>query len=89
MLGLIRLCITPFICLQVQDVATAYTATPTMNFLREFFDMRIIWLPRSPDLSLHNFFLWDYVKDKVFAHNPTSVKELKVKITEVIHFIDV
>ncbi len=49
------------------------------------FSIRIIsknlWLPRSPHLSPCDFFL-GYVKDQVFAHNPTFVEELKVKITD-------
>ncbi len=29
------------------------------------------------------------MKDKVFAHNPTSIEELKVKIAEAIYSINV
>ncbi len=71
----------------------SHIATLTMDFLKEFFNTRIIlknlWPPHSPDLSPCDFFLWDYVKDKVFVHNPTSTEELKVKIMEVIPSTDV
>ncbi len=48
-----------------------------------------LWPPCSPDLSPCDFFYRGYVKDKVFTHNSTSIEELKVKIIEVIHSIDV
>ncbi len=78
-------------CRFQQDGAIAPTAAPTMDFLREFFDTRIIlknlWPPRSPDLLPCDFF-WGYVKDKIFPHNLTSIKELKIKF-KVICSIDV
>ncbi len=80
-------------CQFQQGVTIAHTTAPTVEFLKGFFDTRIIsknlWLSGSPDLSPCNFFLWSYVKIKVFAHNPTSIEELKVKIMKVIHPIDV
>ncbi len=47
-------------CYFQQDGARAHTACATMEFLREFFDDRLIsWTARSPDLMPLNFFLWD------------------------------
>jgi len=37
------------------------------------------WPPRSPDITLLDFFLWGYVKDKVFS---TRITNLKARITE-------
>ncbi|KAJ4444703.1 hypothetical protein ANN_06500 [Periplaneta americana] len=42
------------------------------------------WPPRSPDLTLLNFFLWSYVKDKVYA---TPVRDLRERIVEAIESI--
>jgi len=33
--------------------------------------------PRSPDLTLLNFFLWDYVKDIVYAEESTTREDMK------------
>ena len=46
------------------------------------------WSPRSCDLSPFDFFLWGYVKDKVYADAPQSIKELKVEIRVVIDEIE-
>ncbi|KAJ4444025.1 hypothetical protein ANN_05814 [Periplaneta americana] len=40
--------------------------------------------PRSPDLTLLDFFLWSYVKDKVYA---TPVRDLRKRIIEAIESI--
>ena len=43
------------------------------------------WLPRSPDLTHCDFFLWGYVKGLVYIPPlPTSLEELKQRITEVL-----
>ena len=36
--------------------------------------------PRSPDLTPLDFFLWGYLKDKVYATKPTTVAELREAI---------
>lgn len=36
--------------------------------------------PRSPDLTLMNFFFWGLVKDEVYATKLQSTKELKEAI---------
>ncbi|KOC59090.1 hypothetical protein WH47_10916 [Habropoda laboriosa] len=40
----------------------------------------INWPPRSCDLTPPDFFLWDYVKEKVYANNPKSILQLKDNI---------
>jgi hypothetical protein len=45
----------------------------------------IAWPPRSPDLTLLNFLLWGFVKDRVFAPPlPANVVELLVRIITVV-----
>ena len=46
------------------------------------------WPPRSCDLTRLDFFLWGYVKYKVYADAPQSVQELKEKIRAVIDEIE-
>jgi len=46
------------------------------------------WLPRSPDLTPCNFFLWGFVKDSVYVPSlPTSLKELRDRITHALQTI--
>ena len=35
------------------------------------------WPPRSPDLTVPDFFLWGYLKIKVYASKPKTIDELK------------
>ena len=74
-----------------QDGATCHTATETINLLKEKFGDRIIsrrgtvnWPPRSCDLSLLDFFLWGFLKSKVYANNPQTIQHLKENIIEQI-----
>ena len=70
-----------------QDGATCHTATETMNWLRKHFRSQIIsrgsdfsWPPRSPDLSCCDFFLWGYLKSKVYADKPRDLAHLRANI---------
>lgn len=38
------------------------------------------WPARSPDLSPLDYFLWGYLKCKVFATKPSDINELKRRI---------
>ena len=38
------------------------------------------WPPRSPDLTVPDFFLWGYLKSKVYASKPKTIHELKCNI---------
>jgi len=40
------------------------------------------WPPRSPDITPLNFFLWRYVKDKVFSTPVLDITNLKERITD-------
>lgn len=92
--------IQQFICLLVsnerycwfqQDGATAHTSHTTMNALEEFFGNRIIsknlWPPRSPDLSPADFYLWGYLKERVYSNNPQTLEALQHNIENVINTI--
>ena len=48
----------------------------------------IEWPARSPDLTPPDFFLWGYLKDKVYAHKLTNLDDLKSKIKNEINLID-
>jgi len=40
------------------------------------------WPPQSPDITLLDFFLWRYVKDKVFSTPVPDVTNLKARIAD-------
>lgn len=74
-----------------QDGATAHTANAVMDFLRMKFAGRVIsrngdiaWPARSPDLSVCDFFLWGYLKSKVYANKPRTLEDLKEAIRQVV-----
>jgi hypothetical protein len=47
-------------------------------------DGPLAWPPRSPDITPLDFFLWGYVKDKVYVTKVTGVEDLKKRIRDVI-----
>jgi hypothetical protein len=47
------------------------------------------WPPRSPDFTPCDFFLWGYIKDRVFVPPlPASLNELKQRITTADASVD-
>ena len=67
------------------------TSDETIGLLHEKFPGRVIsrngnynWSPGSSDLTPPDFFLWECVKDKVYAVAPQSIQELKEKMRAVI-----
>ncbi len=40
------------------------------------------WPPRSPDLTPCDFFLWGFIKSKVYATKPTDITDLKQRIRD-------
>lgn len=77
-----------------QDGATSHTARQSMAAVRQLFGRRVIsrngdiaWPARSPDLSVCDFFLWGYLKSKVYRTRPTTINELKQNITNEIEAI--
>jgi hypothetical protein len=78
-----------------QNGATAYTARQSTTFQMGMFPGRLIlrfgdipWPARSPDLTAPDFFMWRYLKSKVYATRPHSIEELKDHITEGIGTIN-
>lgn len=74
-----------------QDGATCHTARPTINLLRQLFPGRLIskngdfdWPPRSPDLTPPDFYLWGYLKSRVYANKPRTLTQLKMNIRREI-----
>lgn len=66
-----------------QDGATAHTTNANIDFLHTKFPERVIsrngdvnWPPRSCDITPLDFFLWGYVKDKVYANHPQTIDAL-------------
>lgn len=45
------------------------------------------WPRRSPDLTVSDFFLWGYLKSRVYTTKPRDLEELKTKIHEEILII--
>ena len=79
-----------------QDGATPHTSNLTLDFLRGVFGGRLIsrradheWSPHSPDLSPLDFFLWGYLKNRVYGTTPTTLEELKNSVTQHIQDISI
>jgi hypothetical protein len=47
----------------------------------------IPWPARSPDLSAYDFFLWGYLKSRIFATRVPDLQTLKARIQEVVEVI--
>jgi len=78
-----------------QDGATAHTANESMTIVRNMFPGHLIsrfgeepWPPHSPDLSTCDFFLWGYLKSRVYTHRPRTLNYLKGAIRQEIRPID-
>ena len=72
-----------------QDGAPCYRRREVTARLTELFGNRVIalnraveWPARSPDLTPVDFFLWGYLKSKVFQTPPENLAELERQIRE-------
>lgn len=70
-----------------QDGAPAHYASSVRSWLNEKFPNRWIgrrgpieWPARSPDLSPCDFFLWGYLKDKVYQEKSATIAQLRQRI---------
>lgn len=70
-----------------QDGATCHTSNASMEVVREMFPGKVIskrgnieWPPRSPDLSPLDFFLWGFLKNKIYSNKPRTITALKGNI---------
>ena len=62
-----------------------FTATISGKLISRFGDVE--WPPRSPDLSPPDYFLWAYLKDRVYVNRPRSIEKLKNNIRTEIQAI--
>jgi len=77
-----------------QDNATCHTSARVIGFLEEKFPGRVIskngsflWPPRSPDLSIPDFFLWGHIKNEVYRTPVSTLTQLKRRIRKCIREI--
>ena len=77
-----------------QDGATSHTARISMATFRRQFPGRLIsrfgdvhWPSRSPYLTPLDFFLWGFLKNRVYANRPDTIEELKHNIRSEISAI--
>ena len=77
------------VCFQ-QDGATAHMAVINIAALHRLFPQRVIsrfrfvsW-PHSPQLTATDFFLWGYLKSKVYSNHLTDLHTFKENIQEEI-----
>jgi len=77
-----------------QNGATTHTARASMSVLGEMFPQHVIshggdvpWPAHSPDLSACDYFLWGFLKSRVFISKPRTEAELKQSINEEISVI--
>ena len=46
-----------------------------------------LWPPRSPDLTPPDYFLWGYLKGRVYQNKPQTIDALKANISEEIQAV--
>jgi len=57
-----------------------------VTYVRSFGD--IAWPARSPDLTVPDFFLWEFLKDRVFRRCIVTTQELKQAIVDEVAAVD-
>jgi len=57
-----------------------------VTYVRSFGD--IAWPARSPDLTVPDFFLCEFLKDRVFRRHIMTIQELKQAIVDEVAAID-
>ena len=74
-----------------RDDATCHTANETIQLPHETFPGRVLsrfgdqnWPPRSCDLTSLDFFLWGYLKSKIYVNDPTTLHALQEEIKRCI-----
>ena len=77
-----------------QDGATPHTSDVSLARLQQRFPVRLIsrrcdpqWSRHSPDLNPPDFYLWGYLKDRVYGNNTQTIPDLKTAITAAIRAI--
>lgn len=79
-----------------QDGAPAHTTRVNIDLLKQKLGDRVIsrngpvnWPARSCDLTPLDYFLWGYLKSKVYANKPATIQDLKNNIIAEINNIPV
>jgi len=74
-----------------QDGATSHTSHVSIAEIQSFFGDRVtskgLWPRRSPDLTPPDYFLWRYLKGRVYQNKPRTTDALKANITEEIQAV--
>lgn len=77
-----------------QDGAPPHNSHICVDYLDEILPQHWIgtngfirWPPRSPDITPMDFFLWGYIKDKVFSTTPQNVEDLKARIQQACNTV--
>jgi len=74
-----------------QDGATSHTSHVSMTEIQSFYGDRVIskglWPRRSPDLTPPDYFLWRYLKGRVYRNKPRNTEALKTNIAEEIQAV--
>lgn len=72
-----------------QDGAPAHYALQVRQWLDRKFPARWIgrrgpleWPPRSPDLAPCDYFLWGYLKQRVYSTRPSTIEQLRLRIEQ-------
>lgn len=77
-----------------QDGAPVHNTLRVTEFLNERYDTwigkngTIAWPPRCPDLTPLDFFLWGYLKNRVYKNRSRNIDEIKQKIREEINLLN-
>ena len=78
----------------MQDGAPRHIANPVKSLLHETFEDRVIsrqfdneWPPRSPDLTPADYWLWGYLKSRVYRNKPANLHALKESIRQEVRSI--
>ena len=77
-----------------QDGVTPHAANVSIEWLKQHFKKRIVsrrcqieWPPYSLDPSPPDFYMWGYLKNKVYEEKPRDLNQLKEKIKDEINAI--
>ncbi|GBM02237.1 hypothetical protein AVEN_108794-1 [Araneus ventricosus] len=72
------------------DGAPPHKVSSVQQYIRDTFQQLVIgyggcveWPPRSPNLNPLEFFLWGYIKQRAHATPPSTLQELRNRITDV------
>ena len=78
----------------IQDGAPPHRRRIVTDRLQELFGERVValhhaieWPPRSPDLTPLDFFLWGYIKSKVYTTPPENLDDLEDRIRLHVNFL--